>query len=280
MEANTNPTADDLSIYERERREKRDKLRELGVDPYGGRTEGVQSMAAVRAQHQADFGQDGGPAVTVAGRVMFRKSFGKLTFMTLRARSPSLVREIALVPPSAWRQVELDVPTRKFRFPSVHDTKVQLAGGEFRQLVIKDLGHEQPTVLVTNDRKTSAAKVITRYARRMLIENALSDAVRFFHMNALSSTVGIKVDFDMALLVIASGLYRLLARKMRGYADAHADRIFRDLIDMPATVTVAADQVTVRFHRRAHLPIIIDSGMLDSPVSVPWWNGAALRLTA
>jgi hypothetical protein len=133
---------------------------------------------------------------------------------------------------------------------------------------------------VTNDHKTSAAKVITRYAQRMLIENALSDAVRFFHMNALSSTVGLKVDFDMALLVIASGLYRLLARKMRGYADAHADTIFRDLIDMPATVTVAADRVTVRFHRRAHLPIIIDSGMLDRPVSVPWWNGASLRLTA
>ena len=56
----------------------------------------------------------------------------------------------------------------------------------------------------------------------MLIENALSDAVRFFHMDALSSAVGLKVDFDMALLVIASGLYRLLARKMRGYADAQA----------------------------------------------------------
>lgn len=203
-----------------------------------------------------------------------------ITFMTLRARSPSLVRDIALVPPSAWREVELDVPTRKFRFPKVHETKVRLAGGEFRQMAIKDLGHEQPTVLLTNDHKTSAAKVITRYAQRMLIENALSDAVRFFHMNALSSTVGIKVDFDMALLVIASGLYRLLARKMRGYADANADTIFRDLIDMPATITVAADEVTVRFHRRAHLPIIIDSGILDRPVSVPWWNGASLRLTA
>jgi hypothetical protein len=203
-----------------------------------------------------------------------------ITFMTLRARSHSLVRDIALVPPSAWREVELDVPTRKFRFPKVHDTKVRLAGGEFRQIAIKDLGHEQPTVLLTNDHKTSAAKVITRYAQRMLIENALSDAVRFFHMNALSSTVGLKVDFDMALLVIASGLYRLLARKMRGYADAHADTIFRDLIDMPATITVAADEVTVRFHRRAHLPIIIDSGMLDRPVSVPWWNGASLRMTA
>jgi hypothetical protein len=30
----------------------------------------------------------------------------------------------------------------------------------------------------------------------MWIENALSDAVRFFHMHPLSSTVGLKVDFD------------------------------------------------------------------------------------
>lgn len=203
-----------------------------------------------------------------------------ITFLTLRARSPSLVKEIALVPRSAWRTVELDVPTRKFRFPRVHETQARIEGRDFRQMFITELGHEEPTILLTNDRKTGAAKVITRYAQRMLIENALSDAVRFFHMNALSSAVGIKVDFDMALLVIASGLYRLLARKMRGYGDAHADRIFRDLVDMPATVTVDAKNVTVRFHRRAHLPIIIDSGMLNAqPVKVPWWNGASLHLT-
>lgn len=87
-------------------------------------------------------------------------------------------------------------------------------------------------------RRTAAPKLITRYARRMLIENALSDAVRFFHMDALSSPVGLKVDFDMTLLVIASGLYRLMAKRMRGYGDAQARRIFRDLIDTPADVTV------------------------------------------
>jgi len=54
----------------------------------------------------------------------------------------------------------------------------------------------------------------------MLIENALSDAVRFFHIDALSSAVGLKVDFDMAMLVLASGLYRLIAQRMHGYADA------------------------------------------------------------
>jgi len=202
-----------------------------------------------------------------------------ITFMTLRARSPKLLQEIALVPPSAWRTVELDVPTRKFRSPKVHETQVLIAGHNFRQMFIRELGHDHPTVLLTNDRRTGPAKVITRYAQRMLIENALSEAVRFFHMNALTSAVGIKVDFDMALLVIASGLYRLLGRKMRGYTDAQPARIFRDLVDMPATVTITGDEVIVRFHRRAHLPIIIDSGLLNSPVRVPWWNGASLRLT-
>jgi len=200
-----------------------------------------------------------------------------IQFMTLRARSPKLLREVALTPQSAWREVELDVPTRKYRFPKVYEHVARIAGRDFRQMFIKELGHDEPTILLTNEKRTAAASVITRYAQRMLIENALSDAVRFFHMNALSSAVGIKVDFDMALLVVASGLYRMLARKMRGYADAQAGRIFRDLIDMPATVTVGDNAVAVRFHRRAHLPIIIDSGLLNTTVQVPWWNGASLR---
>ena len=112
----------------------------------------------------------------------------------------------------------------------------------------------------------------------MLIENALSDAVRFFHIDALSSPVGLKIDFDMALLVIASGLYRLMARRMRGYDDAQARQIFRDLIDMPADVAITESEITVRFHRRAHLPIVLASGLIDKPVAVPWWNGRALRL--
>ena len=40
-----------------------------------------------------------------------------ITFITLRRRSPKLRKEIALLPRSAWRTVELEVPTRKYRFP-------------------------------------------------------------------------------------------------------------------------------------------------------------------
>jgi len=202
-----------------------------------------------------------------------------IPFITLRRRSPRLLKEIVLLPRSAWRVVDLDIPTRKYQTPRVYEQAVSLAGRLFRQFFIQDLGHDEPTILLTNQHHVPAKQLITRYAHRMLIENALADAVRFFHMDALSSAVGLKVDFDMALLVLASGLYRLLARRMRGYSDAQARQIFRDIVDMPADVTIDERQVEVSFHRRSHLPIVLASGLLDRPVRIPWWNNTPLCLT-
>lgn len=202
----------------------------------------------------------------------------KIDFITLRRRSPALLCEVYCLPRSAWRTIELDVPSRQYQTPRVYEQPVTLCGRRFRQLFVLDLGHDKPTILLTNQ-SASAPKLITRYARRMLIENSLSDAVRFFHMDALSSAVGLKVDFDMALLVIASGLYRLLARQMRGYAEAQARQIFRDLLDLPAQVEITEQEVRVEFHRRAHLPIVLASGLCDKPIPVPWWPKRRLRLT-
>src|SRR6266478_1515104 len=201
-----------------------------------------------------------------------------ITFLTLRRRSENMIAEIDDLPPSAWRAINLDVPNRKYRTPRVYEQKVCLRKINYRQFFIKDLGHDLPTILLTNDKKSTMRQLILRYAKRMLIENALADAVRFFHIDALSSSVGFKVDFDMALLVLASGLYRIMARRMRGYDDAQARQIFRDLIDMPADIARTDHEVRVRFHRRAHLPIVLASGLFDKPSAVPWWDGLPLRL--
>jgi hypothetical protein len=201
-------------------------------------------------------------------------------FITLRRRDAGLLEQIAALPRSAWRTIELDNVTRRFRTPRVYETSVTLAGCALRQFFIQDLGHEEPTILLTNQSAVTAKRLITRYAQRMLIENSISDSVRFFHSDALSSSVGMKVDFDMALLVIASGLYRILARRMRGYSDAQARRVFRDLIDMPASITTTSSTVHVHFHRRAHLPIILASGILNSQTAIPWWNNATLTFAS
>jgi hypothetical protein len=201
-------------------------------------------------------------------------------FITLRRRDSRLLAEARALPASAWRVVTLEHVARKFRTPRVFEQVVTIAKRSFRQLFIEDLGHDEPTILLTNQTKVTAKRLITRYAQRMLIENTLSDAVRFFHMNALSSAVAFKVDFDLALLVMASALYRRFARRMRGYGDAQARQIFRDLVNLPATVKVTPAEVRVTFHRRAHVPILLASDLLADSPSVPWWNGARLTLQA
>ena len=55
--------------------------------------------------------------------------------------------------------------------------------------------------------------------------------------------------------------------------------IFRDLIQMPAHVRISGSGVDVQFHRRAHLPIVIASGLLEKKVAVPWWGGKTLTMT-
>jgi transposase len=68
-----------------------------------------------------------------------------IQFITLRRRSPKLLKEIVLLPRSAWRTVELDVPTRQYRTPRYFDQSVVLAGCKLRQMFVQDLGHDDET---------------------------------------------------------------------------------------------------------------------------------------
>jgi lysyl-tRNA synthetase class 2 len=83
-------TTENTSIYERERGEKRQKIRELGLDPYGGRIEGVRPLKEIKDSYTAEMGHDGGPVVKVAGRVMLKSDMGKLSFLKLRDESGDL----------------------------------------------------------------------------------------------------------------------------------------------------------------------------------------------
>ena len=204
-----------------------------------------------------------------------------IDFITLRRRSDKLLREIALAPPSAWRRVELENVTRLYRTPRILDQRIELPGydGPLRQLTITDLGHEEPTLLLTNQLRRSASRLIGRYAQRMLIENNIADGIDFFHMDALSSAVAVKVDLDLQLTLMASGLYRLLGQRIgRGYERTRSRHLFRDFVEASATVTIGPQEIQVQFQKRAHNPLLIAAGFSEDATNVPWLAGRRLRL--
>ena len=204
-----------------------------------------------------------------------------IRFITLRRRSQKLLDEIARTPTSAWRRVELESVSRAYKTPRVLDRRVTLNDydGPLRQLTVAELGHEEPTLLLTNQLGRSASHLIGRYAQRMLIENNIEDGIDFFHMDALSSAVAIKVNCDLQLTLMASSLYRLLAARIgHGYESAKSRHLFRDFIDASAGIAIDEDEVVVKFQRRAHNPLLVAAGFDETDVKVPWLGGKRLRL--
>ncbi len=142
---------------------------------------------------------------------------------------------------------------------------------------VLDLGHEEPTVLLTNNFKIQPPALVTRYAQRMLIENNISESIQFFHLDALSSMVGLKVDFDLQLTLMASSLYRLMAQQIgREYERAQPKKIFRNLLDLSARVDLESSRVVVTLDKRAHNPYLVASGLTDKPTPIPWLAGKQL----
>jgi hypothetical protein len=204
-----------------------------------------------------------------------------IQFITLRRRTRSLLRALWSQPESAWRRITLPALTRLFRTPRVLDERVCLKGyqGSLRQVTVMDLGHEEPTLILTNNNKIRCPALVTRYAQRMLIENGIAEAVQFFHLDALSSMVGLKVDFDLQLTLMASSLYRLLATKIgSGYGHAHAKKLFRNLLEVSATVVIEPEHVVVTFDKRAHNPYLVKSRLAETATAMPWFGNKQLLL--
>ena len=202
-----------------------------------------------------------------------------ITFLTLRQRGKKVLESLAALPPSAWSTHTIK-RTGRYRHPQIHEEVVRLKGVDhpLRQIAIRNIGHEEPTLLITNDLAATPAKdLFARYAERMIIENELDADISGFHLNALSSGLPLNVDLDTTLTVAAGNCYRLLARTLPRYELATPDRIWRHFLDNTGTVTVAKDHVRVDLALRTYTPVLIDAGFPELDIPIPWWGGRTLR---
>ena len=82
----------------------------------------------------------------------------------------------------------------------------------------------------------------------------------------------------MLLTVMASALYRLLARRLKGYERATAAQLFRRFLHAPARIDIGPERVVVTLPKRAHNPILVASGLLNGRTAIPWWEGRELEI--
>jgi transposase len=198
-------------------------------------------------------------------------------FLTLRMRSPALVKQINALTSQDFTTVTLDRPGKHSR-PGVHESTVTLTSypGTVRQLVVTGLGRDTPTVIITNDHQASLKALIERYARRMTIEQRLAEIIRAFHADALSSAVNLNVDLDVVLAVLAQVLLAALRARLPGYATATPDTLQRRFLETPGQIITTDQHITVRLERRADAPVLRQAD-LPGATPVPWWGNRTLR---
>ncbi len=202
----------------------------------------------------------------------------KIKFITLRRRGKNLLDELKNLGP--WKRINIPHAKRKYPNPVVYESFITLRDyeGEIRQVIVKGNGHERPTFLVSNDFNTPLELLVSNYARRWRIENVISEAVKFFHLNALSSPILIKVHFDVVMTMVADTLYNMFAQKLRGFEQCDAPKIYRHFIKGKANINVKGGEITVTFPRKAHNPILRTVPWHRLPRSLSWLDGANLDL--
>jgi hypothetical protein len=199
-----------------------------------------------------------------------------IRFLTLRMRTAALIRHIDATPPGAWTTISLD--RDGYRRPQVVDEQATITGypGIVRQLLVRGLGRDTPTVIITNDTTSTTRQLIERYARRMSIEQRLAEAIRAFHLDALAGAVPLNVDLDVVLSVLAGAVCAALRRRLgTGYTTATPDTLQRRFLHTGGHIHNHDHTITVRLDRRTYSPVLRSADLPDT--TIPWWGNRTLH---
>ena len=211
-------------------------------------------------------------------KILAELSARGITWLTLRQRGKTELARLAELPASQWKTAVI-ARSGRYRRPRLHEDMIRLPGisGKVRQIAVKNIGRDEPTLIITNDITTPGKNLFARYAERMMVENELDAYIGGFHLDALTSGVPLNVDLDTTLTVVAGNLYRLLALKLNRYEHATPETLWRDFLDATGTLHIDNTSVTCALNLRSHHPALIDAGFADLQTPIPWWEGRTLR---
>lgn len=113
----------------------------------------------------------------------------------------------------------------------------------------------------------------------MVIENVITDAIDFFHMDALSAAVPLRIKVDVQLTVISSVLYRMLGLRVGQYSEtAEARTIFKNLVNHSGQVTITDHEIVVTLRTTARTPYLVQASFKNDREPIPWLGNKVFRI--
>lgn len=189
-----------------------------------------------------------------------------IKFITIRRRGKNIIDKINSINKKDWTTTRVESSGLKKRTIKVFEENITLRGycdnkgksKEIRQIIITGHGKIKPALIITNDYSIKTEKVIRKYCRRWLVEKCISEQIDFFHLNRVSSSMVIKVDFDLTMTILAHNLYRLFANNMKRYSALSDEKIYEKFIANNGAITINDESVIVELKKKRDLPELLE----------------------
>ena len=102
------------------------------------------------------------------------------------------------------------------------------------------------------------------------VEKTISEKIEFFHFNRISSSMVIKVDFDLTMSILAYNLYRLLALETQKYASLTAETLFVKMVSNSGRVEIKDRRIELTLKKKRSLPVMLEMMNQYKSLTYPW----------
>jgi len=239
-----------------------------------------------------DFYRDGNPKDASLKYIVFDSKFTpyknlrkldskNLKFITIRNRGKKIVEKLDNLPSTSWKKIRVMNADGKGRTLKVFEEKLFLDGygKEIRQIAITGHGKIKPALIITNDDDITQEDIVRKYSRRWIVEKGISEQIEFFHLNRVSSSMVIKVDFDLTMSVLAHNLYRLLAMNLPGYTHNTSTTLFEKFLCNSGEIEITSEKIIVRMKKKRNLPALLNEMEKFENIVIPCMDNKKLIIT-
>ena len=108
------------------------------------------------------------------------------------------------------------------------------------------------------------------------MEKGISEQIEFFHLNKLSSSIVVKVDFDLTLTITAHNLYRATALMLAGHEWETSKSLNAKFFANGGAFEVMDDRIRVYLKKKRHLPLLMATLNDIGPTHIPWLDNRLL----
>jgi len=184
----------------------------------------------------------------------------EIKFVTIRRRGKNIVDRLEQMPAKMKKAIRVEMAGNKKRSLKVLDEQIYMKGygDTIRQISITGHGKIKPAIIITNDFDLKVEKVVRKYTKRWIVEKTISEQIDFFHLNLVSSSMVIKVDFDLTMSILTHNIFRLFAQDLERYSHISDQSLFDKFILNTADVEIDEGKIMVFLKKKRNLPLILE----------------------